>query len=356
MFTLLLTLANPALALEPGDWANTRWQLSVEAVLPIEVDLQARDNYEFILKAYQMRTVVGCNDGLQQVAKNLVLTCTFEDVAIQTIPHGETPSEREVENTQKVIEDVVDRMKGQDLEVSFNKSGKVTRVDVLMPEGRNTRDRRSRERIRQMATDLATGFTFKEPKSWTGTWQEINSPLAKAPTVPPAGSSSTIDHSGAEADGKVIVQSQGAGLAAAYNVAWELEGAGKVSGKVVSSGSSLSGGGGSNAPTVSGERITMGTQAGGATASEATPEIRRYNVSIRSVAVIDDGLLAERVWSVAGAGTASSVGAFQGVNLWYNGHIRRLPEGETPDLGPTRLVTPPGVQVGDLPPWKPMGE
>ncbi len=349
MFTLLpLLLGPPAAAAEPADWIGTRWYLAVEEVLPIEVNLEARQNYEFILKALQMRAVVDCHDA-EAVGKQIVVTCRFEDVAIQAIPHGETPTEQEIDNSQKVLEDVVDRLVGSDLEVTFNKTGKVTRVDVIMDMGPNTRHRRSRERIRQLATDLATGWTIRRPKKWEGTWQEVNTPLARVPAVPPAGGSSLLVHSAAEVDGRIVVQSQGSGLAAAYYQPWEFESQSRVARNVVNSGSAISSGG--NGPaTVSGQRVNVGTTPGGAAPVGSTPEIQQWDVFIRSVAVPEGDWLAERVWTVAGAGTPSSVNSFQGVNLWYNGRLRKLEPGEKPDLGPTQMVSPPGYDLG-LPPW-----
>ena len=351
-----LLLTGMSLAATPDDWKGTRWLLKTECVLPLEVDLLSETNEEFILKAYQLRTTVTCNKA-EQVGKNTVVTCEVEDAAMQATPHGESPSERELKNSQIVIEDVERRLEAGSIEININKKGKVFRVDVVGMEWDNVRSRRARERIRQLATDLAMGFSFQIPKKWEGTFGEMNSPLLRAPSVPSAGGSSTTSHAVSLLDGRTVVQSQGQGLALVPNTPWEFVSGDKVSGskaqdqQVEGGGSNLSGEG-----SVGGTRIGGGTVRGGATPVSSTPETRPYDVNLTSVAVVDPatGMLTERVWNVAGAGTPSAVGSFQGVNLWYTGYIRQLTADEKPDLGPTQMVHPPGVKIGDLPAWEPM--
>lgn len=354
MTPLLLALINPAAAMEATDWKDTRWSLAVEAVLPVESLLQARNNKEFILKAYQMRAVVDCAEA-EDVGKGVLVTCTFEDVAIQTIPHNNSTGERELENTLAVIEDVQDRLIGQHMEVSFNKHGKVTRVSADLPVGRNTRDRESREQIRQMVTDLAMGWTIKRPKKWEGTWYETNGPLYRVPAVNSAGGANTTTHVATAGKGRTLIQSQGSGLATAYYQPWELEGGSKVAGRPAQN-TRLAGGGMStpSGGSIGGTKFNEGTVAGGAQAVATSPQHRQWDVNLTSVAVVEDDMLVERVWNVVGAGTSSSVGAFQGVNLWYTGKLRKLGPDEQVDVGPTQVVSQPGVEVEGLEPWTPI--
>lgn len=348
-------IAGPAFAVDPAAWKGTRWVIGVEEVLPREVLWQAVTNEEFIIKAAQARVVLAC-DQAEPEGKRTVVTCRVEEAAIQAIPHGYEPSERELENSLIVIEEMVTRLESAPIEFVLDKHGAVVRADALLPEARNDRERTSNERIRQLATDLVTGFSLRQPKAWTGTWAEYNPKLARVPATPAAGGSSSFTHSAAETDGRVVIQSVGSGYVEAYYVPWELESAGRVAGTRRSDtaveGATMQSGG----STTGVSRINEGTAAGGASAVGSTPETVKYDISLRSVAVVNDDRLTERVWSVAGAGTASSISSFEGVNLWYSGQLRQLEPNETPDLGATRLVAPPGVTIGDLPPWDPMGD
>jgi hypothetical protein len=75
-----------------------------------------------------------------------------------------------------------------------------------------------------------------------------------------------------------------------------------------------------------------------------------------SVTVMDPatGLPKERVWATLGTPTSSSVGNMQGLSVYYAGRLSRLAPGESPALGATEIVAPPGSRLEGIGIWVPL--
>ena len=56
----------------------------------------------------------------------------------------------------------------------------------------------------------------------------------------------------------------------------------------------------------------------------------------------------------AGSAGERPAGAVEVAGVWYSGHVTRLAPGETPTLGATGPVAPPGAELAGLPAWVPV--
>jgi hypothetical protein len=365
---IVLLLGGPAAADEAALWQDTRWVLEAESIVPVPIRLAAVTNTELLTKATQLRAVVHCDEAEAHGKKSTVVRCKFESVALKAVPHSDKPSQRELTNSQATVDDVVGRLKSGRLEFVRNHKGKITRVDVLDLSNGNSRERDSVEVLRLLATDLVMGFTMAAPPSgWESTWGERNGPLFRVPAARQANTANNQVHVGAKVDGRLVVQTitQGTATMAIPYDAWELASGDKVT-MGLSEDEQLEGAGGIATPDGAGGGLgaaSSGTTSvaggtlknGGATASAATPELRTYSGNLQSITVIDedDSSMAERLWTVMGSSTGS-VGASQGVNVWYNGHLRRLGQDEHVDVGTSTLVHQPETPIEGLQPWSPL--
>lgn len=353
---LALSLAPEAHALDAADWKDTRWVLESEIVSPRSVTLLAIDNVGIRTKATQLRIVAHCTDVTQPNKKALLVTCDIEDAAMKATPPSVKPPPRELDNGQKTLDDVVARYKEATIEFQINHKGKVTRTDVLGLSQDNIRERESAEVMRQLVTDLVAGFNLSQPPTgWESAWGEKNSNLMRVPGVRQAGTSNDLQHQGQVHDGKLIVQSVGKGMVNIPYDAWELE-AGENLPLAEGQDRQIEGGGEADPDggTVGGTVYGGGFQQQGAQAVGSTPEIVTYKVQMSGIGIVKDDRMVERIWTVAGESAVGNIGSTQGVNLFYNGHMRKLGADEKVDLGATGMVAPPNMPVEGLPNWAPL--
>ena len=211
-----------------------------------------------------------------------------------------------------------------------------------------------------MVTDLAMGFTMQHPSTgWESTWGERNGPLFRVPSAPQANTASNQVHVGQRVDDRMVIQTvtQGVATVSIPYQAWELNSGTKVA-RELSQDVNLEGGGGLSTPdgdtstTISGGKL----QNNGAQAVSSTPEARVFLGNLQSITIIDEsnGTMLERLWTVVGQSTANSIGSTQGVNVWYNGHLRRLGPAEEIDIGTSVLVHQPETAIEGLDAWTPL--
>ena len=166
-------------------------------------------------------------------------------------------------------------------------------------------------------------------------------------------------HVGQRVDDRMVIQTvtQGVATVSIPYQAWELNSGTKVA-RELSQDVNLEGGGGLSTPdgdtstTISGGKL----QNNGAQAVSSTPEARVFLGNLQSITIIDEsnGTMLERLWTVVGQSTANSIGSTQGVNVWYNGHLRRLGPAEEIDIGTSVLVHQPETAIEGLDAWTPL--
>ncbi len=349
-----LGLAGTAHATDFLAWEGTRWLLEVEETVPVPLELSAQRNLTFRTKGVQIRAVVGCHDIRLQGRKAASIGCRIEDIAFQATPRSVDEGSEEVwETSQQVLDDMVRRTQGKTLEFVLTNKGRVIRVDVPDIEANNEYERQSREVLRQLATDLASGWDLQHT-NWNGTWTGTQSMVMRVPSQPQGLAASEIVHRASPLDGELVVQTIGRGTFTTAFEPWELRTGEKLVRKrtqdTSTGGGSVVAGGGQS---VGGSKLGGALVDGGATPAASTPTERTFTGNLTSVAIIDKTLDApkERVWALMGAATASSVGNNAGVSVWYNGRLRKLDADEKGDVGETQLLSPPNQPVEGLAPW-----
>ena len=278
--TLLLMGLNAAPAHAAAeDWAGTRWLMQVEEVLPVPIDLTAMSNLGFLTKALQLQVIAQCDEAEQRNKKVFVLTCRIDDARMRATPHGESPTERELENSSAALKEFAARMITTEVEVQFHSSGKVMRVDVLGLEATEPREKQSAELLRQLATDLVMGWTVKLPKEWGGAWAETNSPIFRVPAHPAWNTSNQIRHAASDVDGKRVVESIGRGIFTTAYDPWELEANARL-GQAITADQSAEGAGGTRGEDGVGATVYGGRLVGGGPVmASSTPEAREYEAT-----------------------------------------------------------------------------
>ncbi|NCG19540.1 MAG: hypothetical protein GWP91_11085 [Rhodobacterales bacterium] len=349
-----LSGATVAQATDFTAWQGTRWLLEVEEAVPVPLELSAVQNLTFRTKGIQIRAVIDCNTVEVLNKKSATISCLIEDIAFQATPRSlDGDPEQAWKHSHAVLEDMVARTQGKTLEFTLNHKGKLLRVDVPDIEARNEYERTSREVIRQLATDLVSGWDL-EHNSWEGTWPATQTWLMRVPNRPVGLSAGEIVHRATNVEGDIIVQTIGRGTFTTSYEPWELQGKDKL---VRTRTQDSSNGGGSQAAgigtSVGGTTYGGALVSGGSSPAGTIPTERTYDGNLTSVAIIDPDLNApkERVWALMGSATASSIGAQLGVSIWYNGRMRMLNGDEKADVGPTQLIAPLNQTVEGLAPW-----
>ena len=351
LLAALFTAAAPAHADPLANWEGTRWLLESESLLPVAITLVAKNNEQLWTNALQSEVVITCNDVESVGKKAVVVTCDIDAMALRVVSRYSEPTDVVRKNTQIVLDEITERMAEAQIQVQLNNKGRITRVEVPGLTARDNRIRQSNEILRQIAMDLVAGWQLHRNTAWAGQWVERNGNLLRVPTRTPLSLATNTIHAASEAEGRTIVQSQGKGT---FTIAYEamvMDGNKTVRSRV---GARAVEGVAADAEvaTTSG-MIGAGFTSGETQTSSILPEDRQYSGTLTSVSVIDTEAdkVIERVWAVIGSPTASTPGAFGGIKVYWNGHLRRLTADESITLGPTEMVSAPGETIEGLSQW-----
>jgi hypothetical protein len=359
-FAHTLAAAAPASTVDlTPQWAGSRWLLAVEETTPSPVELSAEENFSFRTRALQVEAVLECPTA-QAAGKQIDVACTLGAVALRATPRTLARNEALNPGNQKVLESIVARLQGQSVLLRVTQDGRVLTVDLPgLPAG-TRRESDSREILRRVVFDLVAGFHLRRPADWQGGWQEKNTVLLRAPTQPGSSGLSQVTHSVVVVEGTTVVQAEGEGTFTSPYEPWEFSYAGRMSQRGSNSGAvtrdtstSTSSTSSSSSPTAIDDGRLMGV---GPTASSATPTDYTFTGTLSGVAVVDaeTAFPIERVWATLGRPNASSIGNMQGLSVYYAGKLRRLGATESPTLGATEVVAPPGQSLEGLGVWVPI--
>lgn len=319
-----LTGVDPEEVVVYGDafarWDGTRWFVDTQVRFPSAYPLFAQQNASIEALAVQLRTVIACEKTWKRGNKHYEVDCHLEDVGLQVASWR--PKEPHAEKVLSELDALLTQARVQMI-VAFD--GRLDNVDLEgFPEDTD-RQKAVREQARQILLRAMGGFHMKLPPEnqlRESQWVEYKSTLFSIPWVDQARDSegstraprvytsmggSYILHQLDKYKGQLVVQSLGEGT------------------------------------------VLVGTKE----ADESFFKLRIEGVSIYDK---DSGFMTERVWSLSGNSTASSWlsdGRIDAV-YFHNGRVRMLDPDEKVDVGPTRLVAPPGMKSSDLPAWEPL--
>ena len=293
-------------------WDDTRWFVETEIGLPYPLMLQREENLEIRATALQIRGVIRCNKQDRLGRKRYEVDCVLEDVALQAIPFRNDRSKKKLGDGQLVLDQLDAKLTGAALQLQVSDDGRVTNVDLEGIPKFNERVSDIHETLRQILSRLVVGFDMKLRKGNQlneGKWVEYDSALMTMPTPPSIAAtqgSSMVVHYLNRYEGHVLVQSIGKSLIVMPNFA--------------------------NAEGVEQPMTIMAELIG--------------------VSIFDarEGYMTERVWSLSGKTTASTL--FSNNAYTHAGRIRMLGSADAPDCGPTRLVQGANEDTHDLPYWQ----
>lgn len=332
-------------------WQGSRWHVLVEETLPAPVELAAEENLSFRTRGLQWEAVLACGEVTPIGRRTAEVDCRFEGVSLRATPRREMS--REVD--QQVLVTLVDRLLGARVRLGLKRDAGVSTVDLLDVAATTRRESDGREQLRRMVSDLVAPLQLARPPG-AEAWQERNASLVRPPGQANSTGTSRVHHQIVEHDGQVLVESSGTGAFTSPFVSWEWRM-------------------GEHVPQTTAESVVVGKRqvpSMGAAAfvdvvdrdermvpsyapGPLTPSDQLFQAELTSVAVLGpDGWPSERVWAMVAHPAASSLGTLDGTNVWYAGHVTRLAPATTPELGPTGLVAPPGVDIDGLPRWTPI--
>ena len=286
-------------------WDETRWLIKTEVVLPKRITLEAKENYEVRIVAYQMRMIIRCAKDWKITGRRWEVNCKLEDIGIQIVPFREDANR--TEKNQVILDELYADLKGATLQMQVMKNGRVDNIDLEGISVGNRKERNRVETVRQLIFRMMAGFDMKLRKNnflKTGQWVEYRSPLMDMPGSMRANmGSALIVHQLDPYMGHLIVQTVGKGSLKIDD-----------------------------------------------TAGESYGDVPTYGMVIEGVSVYEKegGFMTDRVWYVAGRPTANF---FASSNYFQAGRLRMLGENQQVNVGPTRQVSMPGYSVGDLETW-----
>ena len=301
-------------------WDDTRWMVTTEIGIPYPLTLTRDENAEFRTTELQLRTVIGCSKEWKLGGHRYEVDCEIEDFALQASIAEERVNEADIARATSVLEEIDAKLSGAKLQLQVADDGRVTNLSLEGVPKNNRRQSEMHETLRQILSRVVVGFNLKLRKFNQlneGKWHEYNSTLMSMPMPPEVGGgqgSSLVVHYLNPFQGQIVVQSIGKGM---------------VQVPPLREGSS--------------------TQAGDAGSAPMNFEIELIGVSIFDK---DEGYMLERVWSINGKTTASTM--FNSANYINNGRIFVLGTNDKPDCGPTRVVNGRRQAFPDLPKWQPM--
>ena len=324
-FVSLTALALPSYAADPepeGDggtigvvadpyarWDHTRWYIKTEIVMPYPITFFADINAEFRAIAFQVRTVLACDEDRLVAKRRMQVDCRVEDVGLRFTPlesmmsSGKAWGKVNHEAVAKVVTELHDKLSKATMRLQADDLG---RVDDIAIHGVDTSDEKSAstaESLRMIMSRVLVGFDMRlrrYERLQAGAWAEYDSRLMTFPfTTEAMGGSEVLDKLETR-QGHRIVQTVGKGM--------------------------LSDGQGNY-----------------------------WDTRLVGVSVYDgkDGIMTERVWALNGMPTASSAVAEgeSGLPYLHAGRIRQIQPSEHPNCGPSTEVAREGVVDPEVPAW-----
>lgn len=291
-------------------WKDTRWLVETEVRLPTWMFWAANENAEVRVRAFQVRTVLACEQDARLGRRRIEVYCHLEGVGLQAATIESDP-----ELTQGILDEMKGKLTGAALKLQVRDNGRVTNIALRnTPELRNRRERQIHEALRMILSRLVVGFDMKLRKGnflSTGQWVENRTALLSMPSITLTPASGLVVHQLNGFEGHTVVQTKGEGII--------MDDAGVT-----------------------------------------------YKVDLNGVSIYDqdEGFMTERVWSLVGIRTADSYMTY-GTMMGDYGHFGRLrmlgPDQEV-DVGPTREVRLGQSRKRDLkkmkdaPMWIPLSE
>jgi hypothetical protein len=319
-------------------WDGTRWFIKTEVGLPMDLMFYADENWQFPVKAFQVRTILACEKDWKLSNTKWEVSCTIEDVGVQVVNdddllskmelrrmqnreerrqdkgkaiHGSTYEQRR-EHVREILAEVDQKLTGAAMQLQVDDAGRVTAIDLEGLTPSNQRETAMAETLRQVMSRVIVGFDLRLQK-WhmleEGFWTEYSPKIMSMPASGVLGSASMgnsmMIHRLDRVDGHLIVESRGKGLIATR-----------------------------------------------ASSDEAGLD-NNWVTSFAGVAVYNesDGYMTERVWTLQAKPTSSS---WIQMSYWHAGRIVQLNPDQKPDVGPTQEVSMPCCPIPSVAPWKPL--
>ena len=291
-----------------------RWWVESELWLPQPMAFEADENVALYTSTVVARAVLDCGKGPVLGPHRIEAECRVERIGLQV------GTRRPRRTDQRALEELVAKLTGAVVQAQVSDDGRVTNVDLEGLSPSNERERRSAESLRQLAARLILPFHLRLPEGVGDgvTWEEANSQLLTMPAEQGSYGASRIVHTLDAFEGAWLVQSIGEAV---------------VHVKV---GPDMR----INVDDIQGVQFV-----------ESAPD--SFDTRMHGVALIDPdtGILTERVWSVRGAITGSSLHGFSDLGYGHSGRLRLLEPDADVDVGRSWLASPPGARVPGLPAW-----
>lgn len=283
-----------------------RWRVQVEVNLPSFLWVYQDRGPRARIVAYQIDTVIDCWP-VHVRARKAELVCEVEDAMLSG---AAADGDRGL--LQPILDEADDKLTGSQMQVILKRDGRLVNFDLEEVDRRdvNRRTTLMNEKLRLLVARAIAGFDLQLPRGGQTAgelWTQYDAMLMLAPSQAGSYASSQLVH------------------------------------RVIESG----------------ESTVLIETAGRGTMSSAEAEDNLYDTELRSLTVFDleAGGISERLWSVYGeptAGSAISEG-YEGIPYVQWGRITPLDPGESPELGETLEVSPPGRSVSTLQMWQPLG-
>jgi len=359
-------------------WNDTRWYVEGEVLMPVPLVLGVDRKHALRTAGTQVRMVLNCNFD-HAGKKRAEVDCAIEDISWKALAVSGAPGPRRQALLDANLQALDQATSAATLQLQVRSDGRVTNVDLEGIEARNTQDRLLQEGIRQVLAQAVGGFHLhlRDPGSLPEVVRERNAKLMQMPSPTASRGSSMLTHSVARhPDGYDVLTTEGSGMVAtrlpnpsadetparsyrsdaaadAEVAVMPLSDEGPVSvgdaykgslGAEETMGRENADGDGPGVdlgPTGANVETAQDTIA--ANINDAArvlgPEIT-YELEARGLAVYDPatGILAERVWWVKGAPTASSAGGTLNTPFRNVGRFQQLGRDDAPDTGSTELV------------------
>jgi hypothetical protein len=318
-------------------WRDTRWLIATEVVIPMGMVFGMTNNKEFRTFAWQVKGVVSCDQEHKNSRRAIEVLCQIEDFAIQSTSYDRFTRERDKQLVQEVLDDIDRKMTQASIELQVNRRGAVTNIGMRGLDRRNIRDAVINETLRQIIARMFYPFHMKLPKNGVqeGVWPEFDSELMSMPSVDGIQGSSQISHWMNFYKGYLLVQDVGEGI---VELSWPT-----VQELGPNSLNDSERDGDASPTLASGLGIPDGAFDEGGL---------RWKLGLNGVAIynIDNGIMEERVWTMTGVPTATNPSLME---YWYSGRIQLLGDDDAPELGPSRQISYPGLEIEGLPVWLP---
>lgn len=354
-------------------WNDTRWHVEGEVLMPVPLVLGVDRKHAVRTAGTQVRMVLACNVD-HAGKKRAEVDCAIEDISWKALAVSGAPGPRQQARIDANLQALDQATSAATLQLQVRSDGRITNVDLEGIEARNSQDRLLQEGIRQVLAQAMGGFHLhlRDPGSLPEVVRERNAKLMQMPSPTASRGSSMLTHTVARhPDGYDVLTTEGSGMVATRlpnpsadqterreyrsDEAEDIEvalpaglPAGAAKGNLAEE------------PSMDRESVHEESQAAlmagvdrsdlefpeesvEANVNDAArvlgPEIT-YELEARGLAVYDPatGILAERVWWVKGAPTASSAGGTLNTPFRNVGRFQQLGRDDAPDTGSTELV------------------